>query len=786
MPHKRLDPTPEQVAVISSEAQRLVVHAAAGAGKTFVLVERYLRLVAGGLSPDQILTITFTRKAAAEMKRRIVDALRDQDLLTEAQQAETGPIQTIHSFCERLLRENALEAGLDPEYTILGGAHTAQLMEESVREAIAYPPDNPHALKLIEALAGRRSFGGSQHTKLTEAVIGVLKSLRGTAMSPRRLAEEHDEPASIVARWREHCLADAPPEVRERMPEDDRPFFTRVAQAYKDAGKTRPRWLRTHPDTATLLAGGDEESAKQACGLAQVAAQAWSLLEQKMEQRQALDFASLELRAVELLSRSEATRSRIATQYRAVLVDEAQDVNPMQYRLLDALPSSARMFVGDPQQSIYAFRQADVELFRALIQEEDSQRLSLNLRSDQGILAFVDRFFTHEWAESYVPMRAQGEDLDLSANVIETFSGVEFWRQKARDSYAVALALQQLLQGLNDEGLKAKDVAVLVRKRAYAVDLLPKLEELGMSARIVGGTERFYTRMEVRDLANVLRCVGDPSDDYALLCTLRSPVADLSLDSIVMLAYRAKGESAGVAEILPSFEPPIEQDRPKLDDFLGWYLPLKGYGDRLAAWEVLSSLFAATPFLERLASRKNGHRQIANARKLLALAVSEPELGPLAYEARVREIQEIRHSEGDAPSDDESENTLTLMTVHAAKGLEFPVVVLPEMHWMPKSDRKEVEVDPRLGTFVAGFKKRPSNFHDWMAARRHERERQEEDRLLYVAMTRAKKRLCLCVHPQAPHGFFAARIARVFGYKDTPPPLVHVRDLDASGLGVEI
>ena len=183
--------TSEQKAVVAAEDKSFVVRASAGTGKTTTLVARYLRLVTlDGLRPDQILTVTFTRKAAAEMKRRIVSALVAGGLRDEAQIAETGPIQTIHGFCERVLRECSVDAGLDPDFNILDETEASRRMKGAIQEAIASFVEMPLADELLERLAGKRNYmGNSPHSMLEDSIRDVVGRLRGSTAALADLKE---------------------------------------------------------------------------------------------------------------------------------------------------------------------------------------------------------------------------------------------------------------------------------------------------------------------------------------------------------------------------------------------------------------------------------------------------------------------------------------------------------------------------------------------------------------------------------------------------------------------
>lgn len=759
-------PSPEQEAVVHTDSSSFTVVAAAGAGKTSVLVARYLRhVVEEGIPPDEILTITFTKKAAAEMKRRIVKRLRDAGRDAEAQIAETGPIQTIHSFCERLLRENALEAGLDPSFDIMAESQTTRLVASCVREALASPFDEePQAEELLTFLAGKRpGFGEnkSPYGILEMAVENVLRELRGSGFSREQIQQWHTNPRTVRERWEEVLENQLSPNARALMATIEAPTFQeRMQQAIKAAGERVPTWLKGRPEPDT-----EWEAVTHTCGLVQLACAAWWRMDREMEAEQTLDFTALEERAVRLIERSEATRERLRRQIKVAMVDESQDLNPIQYRLLRGLGAAREMLVGDAQQSIYGFRQADVGLFHHRAQTGDTLRLSRNYRSSAGILNLVDYVFGQIWKDRYVPMSESEGPMDLDADVRRDFSGVEVWRQGPNDMDAVATYVRELL----DEGVTAKDIAVLVRDGGGAQAIEKGLKGVGIPARVSGGTERFYTRLEVRDLANALRAVADPYDDFSLLAALRSPLVGLSLDAVLLL-----GKQSPVVEALPTFESPVEDDRPRLQAFLDWYEPLRKVADRLAAWEVLGEIFAKSELLPALARREQPDQMLANVRKLLSLATQEPELGPLDYAERIREIQDLRHKEGDAPADEEDADVVSILTIHKAKGLEYPVVILPQTDKRLTANARDLVAEPRLGLVATKYGKGQCLMHKFLTERRKQRDEEEEMRVLYVALTRAQHRLCVCLYPPKRDRTISKLMQDILG--DPPPPGVRVRD----------
>ena len=209
-----------------------------------------------------------------------------------------------------------------------------------------------------------------------------------------------------------------------------------------------------------------------------------------------------------------------------------------------------------------------------------------------------------------------------------------------------------------------------------------------------------------------------------------------------------------VVEALEAFVSPIAEDAERLATFRGWFDRIRADADRFAAWEVIAQLFAETPYLEVLARHPHGDRQIANARKLLMMATQEPLVGPMAYAELIRETQNLGHREGDAPFGSD-QNRVTLSTIHSSKGLEFPVVIVAETDRKVEGWADSVIVDSRQGLVAANFQRYQDAAYRYLNGRRKERNIEEEQRVLYVAMTRARRRLCLVVQPPSDKSTFS-------------------------------
>ncbi len=690
--------TPEQQSVVDSISPRLTVRAAAGSGKTQTLVARYVKHVTlDGRSPDQILTITYTKKAAAEMKTRVRERLLALGERDAAQIAETGPIQTIHAFCDRLLRENSISAGIDPKFEIMDAGSSLELLERAFLETIEEDGDRPMVAGLIRELSGRLHYegDGAMQDRLYADVQGVLEKLRGTQHSWTELESIYATPEGLAQR---------------------------------------------------VGADASDPNLSHTCGLAQVALGVWRRFEEAMDARQCFDFAELERLAVELVVNDPQTAERMRRQYKVILVDEAQDLNPMQYQLIDALKIESEMLVGDPQQSIYSFRQADYHRLIKRTEETDTIRLSSNFRSAREIITMVDELFRNWWS-GYDPMEAVSE----GGGVVEFWDGNDFNRD----------LIVNMVQTAKDSGYRLGDIAILFRSMGKAVRLPEDLARVGILSRISGGSISYYGKMHVRDLANLLEAVADSANEFALYALLRSPAVGLSLDAIVTLANPDRVDQRALLCRLHEAKGLAEEDQAKLEQFWSWFEPLQRYADRLTAWEVLTEVFRLSPYLEQIASQPNGRQALANTRKLLELAVDAREMGPTEFAKKVRLTQRAKDKEGDAPAVDDDNDAVKIMTIHSAKGLEFPVVIAPDL-FTNSRPAKGVLVDQDTGLVYTNLVEGGSKVYADFKTRFEERDHAEDRRILYVALTRAKERLMVCAGKSAKAGF-AREIAKHLG-----------------------
>ena len=745
----------EQIAAINADGCKLTITAGAGAGKTGVLVERYLRhILEQKGNPDQILAITFTRKAAADMKKRIVARLREAGKEEEARRAQVGPISTIHGYCERLLREYPFDAGVDPKFEVLSENQSGEFVRNAARQALSSPTNLDECEKaLVHALGGERNYHvpaeevSSMLLHWIGATLDKFRTAGGSADILHNLSLSDDH---IQRKWHEYIDERLQQEYGEELP----PGWQNDPTAFK-AVKKRVPW-------AAKIAKLDDNqaTAELTRGLASLTAKTWRALQSEFDRLRCLDFTELEARACKLLeSRPEVLQGK----YRWLMVDEAQDVNPMQYRILNATPADSYLLVGDPQQSIYGFRGTEREHFINYTSTSVCNRLTTNFRSSTTILSGVEKVFSRVWPDTFVKMVSPNGNEPNQAQV-------EVWKTVKPCEKAVADGVLQLIS----EGVPPREITVLVRMGNSVDQIVSALRNAGQKVSVLSSGSNYFLRSEIRDLGSALQAIAEPNDNLALLSLLRSPLVGLSLDAVMQLGLDARSQNKSVYSLLPDICF-TREDTMRLQQFLSWFTPLAGKADRIAAWEALSEIFAATLIDARFAQILGAEQLIANSRKLLSIAIERRDLDARGFGDWIAAQQKIRTRVGDAESISADSDAVTISTMHNAKGLEWETVVVQAVSAGSRR-QEDFAIDAEAGILAVKQQNNiPAAFHA-IEAKKDRREREEAQRLLYVAMTRAKRRLCIAVCEQTKDEWFSP-IVNALAPRFIPTDCVKVRDL---------
>ncbi|PRP97622.1 ATP-dependent helicase/nuclease subunit A [Enhygromyxa salina] len=857
----------------------LVLAAGAGAGKTHALVSVALGLYVGAgrpdaepLDPARVWAVTFTEKAARELRQRIVQrasalaadpvgALADEEELAAmlgdrevpaarwraiVDQLPGAPIGTFHSLCGQLLRGFAVEAGVDPSFGVLDENAAAELFARTLDEVL---------LRELEAeddsdtRAAARALGGP------DTLRAALRRLHG------KLGEEGRDPRSLLvdadgqpqpgfdrgqarAELGEACRALAASlELLEESREDRlRPTLRALAIERRRIGDCEPDQVRRWYPALHRVASqrrGKGTLPKRARRVWEPFAEAWALVqdcvasvqEQELAERivallgavsrayaaekqrlQVLDFVDLVRGAHDLLRDDRLVRRQLKQRVGALLVDEFQDTNGLQLDLVHllaeardheravprgqrasaVLPLGARCFaaVGDRKQSIYEFRGADVSLFQSLAARARAGGEGLRLhalrrswRSRPSLVEFCNQLFAQvlisddpegfavDWVDEVdrlEPVREDHEDqAGLPAVQLLCSDPSEDARtRRGQEARRMAEHVRLLLDARPPLGragsdgrpkpLRGADVAILMRTHSHVARYRKALSELDIASVVVGG-RGFYAAREIRELAVLMLAIADPRDMLASAGVWRSPVWGITDASIVELAaaerLRLADHVSGCAVELG-----VAQDAATVTVVARLVDRLHHELDRLGPARVLRFAVDRLGLREVLAWDDAGEQRIANVDKLLALLGSR-EFAGLGAMTTARRLLERGEDllDREAPAEVAAAadpDAVRIMTVHAAKGLEFPVVIVPELGADPRGQEGPVVFERELGLAVVSpdlvGRRRPSPHAQAVNERLAARRDAESRRVLYVATTRARDLLVLL--GEAPEG----------------------------------
>jgi ATP-dependent exoDNAse (exonuclease V) beta subunit len=749
----------EQLAAVEAGGE-VFVSAGAGTGKTAVLVERVVRAVTErGLDVDSILVITYTRRAAGELRTRIRAALAERGRHDLARELDGAWISTIHGFCARLLRAYPLAAGLDPHFRELDEAQAAVLRSEAFGEALAEfcARDEPQRLELLA------TYGSDRLRRMLTSVYETLRAAGrelDLAVAARpELGERVDElrtAASALVSDPEATEAQqkTAAELLELLARDLRPDRLMGLTGFKARGDRAAAYCEALG--AVEQAALDEAAARDRILLQELLTLFAERYAQAKARESALDFEDLQLEARDLLKSQPELRERERARFRSILVDEFQDTNRLQTEIVDLLrtPQTELFFVGDEFQSIYGFRHADVQVFRERREAvEQPLSLTLNYRSRPEVLAAVNQLFGSHFGGEFQELAAAaefpdpvfGHPVELLVTEKESYkdSGVHWRRGEAR---AVARRVRELV----DSGAATPgEIVLLFAAGTDAEWYEDELRRAGLPTYRATG-KGYFGQQQVVDLLMYLRLLQNRYDDTALLSVLASPLVGVSNDALALLRRVASRRPlfTGLEHSLP---PGLaERDERLMRAFRQRYDRLVEAMPRLSLERLCEQIVAEHDYDLAVLAQWDGRRRYANIRKLARLARSYEELRGPDVEGFVRFVAEqeaVGARELEAVAEEEGADAVRLLTIHAAKGLEFKVVIVADAgrdRVPPSPDEILALPDGRFGFRVADpvtARRRGAFDYEAVKEARQEAERAERLRLYYVAMTRAKERL---------------------------------------------
>lgn len=758
----------QQEAAAHRTGQDVCVVAGPGSGKTRVLTERFAWLVTErGIAPDRVLAITFTEKAATEIKERLVKHFEHD--FTVREQIERAYVSTIHAFCARLLRENSIAAAIDPEFRVLDAAQSAPLLNSTVDDVLEdlYRTEPETMRRFLRSLAVG-TYRGSFLPDLAGSFVEIYETLRIGGASVAAVRTPPPSYEALAARL-EEILA----EILSDRPAARTPTQVEAHARVREwsAALTGANWSDVTPQLLGILGAKvparslvrgsaaqrhNAERQKLAAELrailvthyyaaerdlaASILERVDTLYRRRKRALSALDFDDLEEAAIGLLESHPEVRRRIQASFDFILMDELQDTNPLQWKLIRLVRSKDNFFaVGDANQSIYGFRHADPALFHGY---RDSLRqaglqidpLHTNYRTRPQVLDAVNLAF----------QKAGG----IEPHVLEAGSNfcgkdtpsVEVIVVPAEDADAgeaiecrwVARRIAELAGTLRitcketSRPARFGDFAILTRANQSTGELQRALDEFGIPSIVLGG-ETFFDTREIRDLKMLLDVLVNPCNEVSLAGLLRSPMFGLTDEELLELCHRHKCLSEAVRHEPPRHWSTIEELRRKRNTTSP---------DRL-----LQRVIDESDYESGLNERARG-----NVEKFLSTLRGRYTRNPRPLAEIAAEIEDAA-PESEAPPADYGD-AVRLMTMHKAKGLEFPVVFLPYLHKGRSNDFPVLSYTAQYGLGIkwrepGGSGSLSDCIREANKAIDREARDAEENRLLYVGMTRAQEHLVL-------------------------------------------
>lgn len=820
----------------SDPTVNVALEASAGTGKTRVLVERYLRLLSEGASPRHILAITFTRKAAGEMKTRIIEELRKRPALWSEIRTRLFEmhVTTIDAFCLGLLREFPLEAGLDPDLELIDEVESDRLKEEAVDETlyrarrgrgvdirflVARFGDGALRRGLLELLSSRLTKEEildryvehvlpapvALEQSLKRASEALSSTFRGNEGIERFLETGPDRadrpsPGYAALRFAIERAVD-PARVATADLEVIRGYFLTSANeprrrlspvAARETFSSRESYQR-HRDRVLGLAplvarvyrqwvrDKDFHAVRQIHALYREAALRFAELKRA---RAGLDFTDVLLEAVRLLEKRgefAQSRFRLESRYHHLLIDEFQDTNEVQWRLLRALVDSwgegaglvqeailseqargegtgriqepSLFIVGDRKQSIYGFRDARVEVMEKAtrhllrIRPGGGRKLTLrhSFRAGGELLSFLNDVFSEmpkvraelEWSFQY----REPDHFPVAASpAADSPVALAVGRDLATVSSAVADEIVRLVE---EEGLRPKDIAVLFRSRSSYRAYEEALVSRGVPAYVYRGLG-FFDSPEVMDLQALVRFLAEPASELRAAELARSRFVAVSDRALVRIAARRRGSwgdtplarwlRTGAFDLdLPSTAP----DRTAIARASRLIPPLLAWVDRIPASELLERVLRESDYASWFVDDRQAWE---NLKKVMEMVRRADNRGYLTM-SRLADFLASARTDEESEAVLEAVDAVNLMTIHASKGLEFDSVFLVNLHQRRREDSSLPRIrelaDGRIAVtaLAPGDDESPDSFPN--------RVQEEEKRLLYVALTRARRNLTL-------------------------------------------
>ncbi len=843
-----------QQSIVDTLDRGLFVEAGAGSGKTFTLVQRLVH----ALTPDpetgraylddldQVLIITFTNKAASEIRERVREEFVSRGMHQAAFEVDRAWISTIHGMCERILRESALEAGIDPSFEVVQGHEQSYLLSRAASDVASVTRSDPEFAELYrlygsamnaaseEGVAEESKSGSNNTPSALEMALAIAElaasspegfsgiRFPGEAPSLRYLVTQCSLALQdLLAVWRPNkgtagykkmplvtqlaeelaLLADMPEVKKEGLIDFSERFLEADLKAGSFSKDAKALFYTFRGQLGDALMQVAYEPLRQQennlLKLAQLIGGRYNHLKVERGVVDNNDLLSLTLRALES---NPVIAKRYANRFRLVMVDESQDTDPQQLKIVRLLAGGDDhiCYVGDGQQSIYGFRGADVEEYRRVRDRSLDRlvRMNHNYRSHDDILRFVKHSLGDSGIlEGFMDLEAFDERKDGYPPAEEPRVVIEHTANySAKKSLAIKSVADQIanrFQILHKQGVSVGSMALLLRGLNNVDIYIKSLREHGLEALVTAGSS-FARSLEVHVIQALLWTLANPRDSYrGTLPLLQSPMFDLSDEDLLFLSKG--GRAKGFADALLTPAPDIERvlgrtPSPRLMNAIAVLQKARETMASKPVSQTVRDVCEQSGWLARLGHE--GPQGLARQANLLECVRCIDEIidkRGLGYSRAPKVFSDWLSVAKKGPSTLSTENAdaVQIMTIHASKGLEFPVVAIAEAFDDSSGDKRKrllacssqgihslaLSYDPKTLSKLTGLdegiiskakswaeddlakvgyeKDQIKTGLDWRLSLeeiKEDRDRQEAARLLYVALTRAREALVIGIN----------------------------------------
>lgn len=835
----------EQERVLDLDGESAIVSASAGSGKTTVMIEKVLKYLMQGVKVKNILALTFTNQAAAQMKQRLLSKLGELvektgrvEFASEIDSVLEADISTFHSFYEKIVKKYFYIVGIQPEFEILSNEKLLSLKDEAFLEAAQKLKKESFEkyLELCDVLGKKRSdraikerifkidnFLSSQYQpevwleKVSRSLyenkdetlstffgeiknnVSYFKNKLNLLLEKANIFDEkelckHINLCNLKIDELLNCKNEnllefvsgefsLPKLLKSQVPETQ--TFQDVKEAKEELGDYIKKIKAFDFGTYDNIVSSFESCKENITSLVNLYCDYKNLLDEKKRELGAFDFSDLETFCAKILENDEIC-NEIKNGYEKIFVDEFQDINPMQYAILKKISKNNNvLFVGDAKQSIYAFRQSDVEIFVDICKEFETAKekqslpLNCNFRTNKEILDFDNDVFKVLMTEKSCGinyeknamfkgesdnscegssvkivkvLKEEKEKEEAPSEVFKVLNSKRNFKNYSLESKAILKEVNNVINErivLDGEEKKVNfgDIAILVKNRSnLLVDLVSLFLESNVPF-IVNDEFDLLSSKEVCLVISILKLCLNRNDDFALAAVMASHFGMFSFDELAKIKLFSNKEFF--------FEKVLEYSKENSNEISVKIQKFNSLLDRLnfeiqtnGASAALENLFYETKFFEFVLSLKGGKEREERLKQFLKYTQQSGFefnlFGLVSYLTSISNLKTASLKKCD-------DNAVLITTIHASKGLEFPVVILGETGkdlTKTKPETDDLKIDKNLGFAIDNYNKAERKIYDSifkqiLFSRVKKKEIAENLRLLYVALTRAKNKLII-------------------------------------------